>query len=212
MSETTMQVTMQVMPSFDPETLDWAKQDGLLPAIVQDARSRKVLMLGYMSRDALQVTLDSGNVTFYSRSKQRLWTKGESSGHTLRLMSIETDCDADTLLVQAEPRGPTCHLGRESCFPQAPGDELGELEALIARRYEERPPGRYTTKLFDAGIKRIAQKVGEEGLETALAAVVEDDASLLGESADLLYHLVVLLRMRGLSLSDVRRVLVDRRG
>ncbi len=207
-----MQVTMQVMPSFDPETLDWAKQDGLLPAIVQDARSRKVLMLGYMSRDALQVTLDSGNVTFYSRSKQRLWTKGESSGHTLRLMSIETDCDADTLLVQAEPRGPTCHLGRESCFPQAPGDELGELEALIARRYEERPPGRYTTKLFDAGIKRIAQKVGEEGLETALAAVVEDDASLLGESADLLYHLVVLLRMRGLSLSDVRRVLVDRRG
>ncbi len=207
-----MQVTMQVMPSFDPETLDWAKQDGLLPVIVQDARSRKVLMLGYMSRDALQVTLDSGNVTFYSRSKQRLWTKGESSGHTLRLMSIETDCDADTLLVQAEPRGPTCHLGRESCFPQAPGDELGELEALIAQRYEERPPGSYTTKLFDAGIKRIAQKVGEEGLETALAAVVEDDASLLGESADLLYHLVVLLRMRGLSLSDVRRVLVDRRG
>jgi phosphoribosyl-AMP cyclohydrolase / phosphoribosyl-ATP pyrophosphohydrolase len=202
----------QVTAGFDPETLAWDKQDGLLPAIVQDARTRKVLMLGYMSRDALQITLDSGDVTFYSRSKQRLWTKGESSGHTLRLISIETDCDSDTLLVQAEPRGPTCHLGRESCFPDAPGDELGELEALIARRYEERPPGSYTTKLFDAGIKRIAQKVGEEGLETALAAVVEDDAALLGESADLLYHLVVLLRMRGLSLSDVQRVLVDRRG
>jgi phosphoribosyl-ATP pyrophosphohydrolase/phosphoribosyl-AMP cyclohydrolase len=207
MSET----TLKAMASVEPETLDWTKQDGLLPAIVQDARSHKVLMLGYMSRDALQVTLDSGNVTFYSRSKQRLWTKGESSGHFLRLVSIETDCDADTLLVQADPLGPTCHLGRESCFPQAPGDELGELEALIARRYEERPPGSYTTKLFDAGIKRIAQKVGEEGLETALAAVVEDDAALLGESADLLYHLVVLLRMRGLSLSDVQRVLVDRR-
>jgi phosphoribosyl-AMP cyclohydrolase / phosphoribosyl-ATP pyrophosphohydrolase len=208
MSETTMQVT----PSFDLETLAWAKQDGLLPAIVQDACSRKVLMLGYMSRDALQITLDSGNVTFYSRSKQRLWTKGESSGHTLRLVSIETDCDADTLLVQAEPQGPTCHLGRDSCFPNAPGDELGALEAVIARRYDERPPGSYTTKLFDAGIKRIAQKVGEEGLETALAAVVEDDAALLGESADLLYHLLVLLRMRGLSLVDVQRVLATRRG
>ncbi len=200
------------LPALDIDALAWSKQDGLLPAIVQDANSRKVLMLGYMTRDALQVTLDSGDVTFYSRSKQRLWTKGESSGNTLRLVSIETDCDADTLLVQAEPKGPTCHLGRASCFPHAPGDELCELETVIARRYEERPPGSYTTKLFDAGIKRIAQKVGEEGLETALAAVVEDDAALLGESADLLYHIVVLLRMRGLSLSDVKRVLAARRG
>jgi phosphoribosyl-AMP cyclohydrolase / phosphoribosyl-ATP pyrophosphohydrolase len=205
--------TVIAAPSaFDIDALAWSKQEGLLPAIVQDATSRRVLMLGYMTRDALQATLDSGDVTFYSRSKQRLWTKGESSGNTLRLVSIETDCDADTLLVQAEPKGPTCHLGRASCFPQAPGDAFGELEAVIARRYEERPPESYTTKLFDAGIKRIAQKVGEEGLETALAAVVEDDASLLGESADLLYHLVVLLCMRGLSLNDVRHVLASRRG
>lgn len=198
--------------AFDIEALAWNKQDGLLPAIVQDANTCRVLMLGYMTRDALQVTLDSGHVTFYSRSKQRLWTKGERSGHTLRLVSIEMDCDADTLLVQAQPQGPTCHLGRASCFPNAPGDELADLEAVIARRHEERPPGSYTTKLFDAGMKRIAQKVGEEGLETALAAVVEDDAALLGESADLLYHLLVMLRMRGLCLDDVSRVLAQRRG
>lgn len=198
--------------SLDTDALAWEKQDGLLPAIVQDANTRCVLMLGYMSRAALQATLESGHVTFYSRSKQRLWTKGETSGHVLKLVSIETDCDADTLLVQALPHGPTCHLGRESCFPQAPGDELAQLEATIAQRYQDRPAGSYTTKLFDAGIKRIAQKVGEEGLETALAAVAEDDAALLGESADLLYHLLVLLRMRGLSLADVHRVLASRRG
>jgi len=206
MNETAMPTT-----SFDPDALDWDKQDGLLPAIVQDARTRKVLMLGYMSREALRVTLDSGHVTFYSRSKQRLWTKGESSGHTLRLVEIETDCDRDTLLVQAQPQGPTCHLGRDSCFPQAPGDALAELEATLAQRERERPVGSYTTRLFDAGIKRIAQKVGEEGLEVALAAVVEDDAALLGEAADLVYHLLVLLRMRGLGMTDVERTLADRR-
>ncbi len=208
MNETTLTSPFAI----DIEALAWDKQEGLLPAIVQDANTRRVLMLGYMTRAALQMTLDSGHVTFYSRSKQRLWTKGESSGHMLRLVAIETDCDGDTLLVQARPQGPTCHLGRASCFPHAPGNELSELEAVIARRHEERPIGSYTTKLFDAGIKRIAQKVGEEGLETALAAVVEDDAALLGESADLLYHLLVLLRMRGLSLDDVNRVLAQRRG
>lgn len=197
--------------AFDPSTLDWEKQSGLLPAIVQDARTRKVLMLGYMSREALQATLDRGEVTFYSRSKQRLWTKGESSGHTLRLVGIETDCDRDTLLVQALPQGPTCHLGRDSCFPQAPGDGLAELEAVVAQRERERPVGSYTTRLFEAGMKRIAQKVGEEGLEVALAAVVEDDAALLGEAADLLYHLTVLLRARGLGMADVERTLAMRR-
>lgn len=197
---------------FDPSTLDWEKQSGLLPAIVQDARTRKVLMLGYMSREALHTTLDRGEVTFYSRSKQRLWTKGERSGHTLRLVGIETDCDRDTLLVQAQPQGPTCHLGRESCFPQAPGDGLAELEVVIAQRERERPIGSYTTRLFDAGIKRIAQKVGEEGLEVALAAVAEDDAALLGEAADLIYHVLVLLRMRGLGMADVERTLSERRG
>lgn len=192
--------------------LAWDKQDGLLPAIVQDADSRRVLMLGYMSREALAKTLDSGQVTFFSRSKGRLWTKGESSGHVLALVSLEVDCDRDTLLVQARPHGPTCHLGTTSCFPSAPGDVLGELQALIRARHTERPPGSYTTKLFDAGVKRIAQKVGEEGLETALAAVAEEDAPLLGEAADLLYHLIVLLQARGLSLADALAVLAQRRG
>lgn len=198
--------------ALDIETLAWEKQDGLLPAIVQDADSHRVLMLGYMSREALQKTLERRQVTFFSRSKQRLWTKGESSGHVLSLVSLEVDCDNDTLLVQARPHGPTCHLGTQSCFPSAPGSVLGDLHALIRRREADRPPGSYTTKLFESGIKRIAQKVGEEGLETALAAVVEDDAALLGEAADLAYHLLVLLRMRGLSLADVERVLAARRG
>jgi phosphoribosyl-AMP cyclohydrolase / phosphoribosyl-ATP pyrophosphohydrolase len=204
--------TFRAPLDFDLDALAWEKQGGLLPAIVQHARSGKVLMLGYMSREALRATLESGWVTFFSRRKQRLWTKGETSGDRLRLLSLEADCDADTLLVQAEPLGPTCHLGRESCFPRAPDDAFAALEALIARRWTERPPGSYTTKLFDDGIKRIAQKVGEEGLETALAAVVEDDAALLGEAGDLIYHLLVLLKMRGLSLEDVKRVLAQRRG
>lgn len=200
------------MTTFDIEAAAWDKQDGLLPAIVQDAATLRVLMLGYMDRAALAATLASGHVTFYSRSKQRLWTKGESSGHVLALVSVEVDCDADTLLVQARPHGPTCHLDRTSCFPDAPGDGLAELDALIAQRERERPQGSYTTRLFEGGIRRIAQKVGEEGVETALAAVAQDDDALLGEAADLLYHLVVALRARGLALDDVRRVLAARRG
>lgn len=198
--------------TFDIEALAWDKQGGLLPAIVQDAATLRVLMLGYMDRAALAATLASGQVTFYSRSKQRLWTKGESSGHVLALVSVDVDCDADTLLVQARPHGPTCHLDRTSCFPDAPGDGLAELDALIARRERERPQGSYTTRLFEGGIRRIAQKVGEEGVETALAAVAQDEAALLGEAADLLYHLTVLLRARGLSLEDARRALAARRG
>lgn len=193
------------------DTLDWDKQDGLLPAIVQDAATLRVLMLGYMSREALLASFQTQQVTFFSRSKGRLWTKGESSGHVLRLVSVRTDCDSDALLVLAHPQGPTCHLQRTSCFPDAPGDGLAELEAVIAQRERERPEGSYTTKLFERGIKRIAQKVGEEGLETALAAVIEDDEALLGESADLLFHLLVLLRQRGLGLDDVRRMLESRR-
>lgn len=199
--------------AFDGDTLDWAKApDGLLPAIVQDASTHRVLMLGYMDRAALAATLASGNVTFFSRSKQRLWMKGESSGHVLSLVSILADCDADTLLVQATPHGPTCHLQRTSCFPDAPGDVLADLDALIAARSVERPAGSYTTKLFDAGVKRIAQKVGEEGVETALAAVAGDDTELRNESADLLYHLLVLLRARGLGLADVLETLRARQG
>ena len=210
---------------IDPARLDWAKGDGLLPAIVQDAATLRVLMLGYMNREALEATLASGRVTFYSRSKQRLWTKGESSGHVLELVSVDADCDDDTLLVLAHPHGPTCHLQRASCFPQAPGRKaapaqpsassadvafLAELDALVAQRERERPAGSYTTRLFEGGVRRIAQKVGEEGVETALAAVAQDEAALLGESADLLYHLVVLLRARGLSLADAIAILRER--
>lgn len=195
---------------FDPETLAWDKQGGLVPAVVQDADTQRVLMLGYMDRDALETTLASGRVTFFSRSRQRLWTKGETSGHVLELVRLEADCDCDTLLVQARPRGPTCHLGTSSCFMQAPAAALAELENLIETRERERPPGSYTTTLFEAGIARIAQKVGEEGVETALAAVTADDAALTGEAADLVYHLLVLLRARGLGFADVAKVLASR--
>lgn len=198
--------------AIDVEALAWDKQDGLLPAVVQDAETYRVLMLGYMNREALAKTLETRQVTFFSRSKGRLWTKGERSGHMLSLVAIETDCDADTLLVQARPQGPTCHLGTTSCFPNAPGDVLGELDALIRRREAERPPGSYTTKLFESGIKRMAQKVGEEGVETALGALADDDEGFLGEAGDLLYHLIVLLRARGFSLGDAKRVLKQRRG
>lgn len=192
---------------LDWDKLSWEKQDGLIPAIVQDADNGRVLMLGYMNREALTATLSTGKVTFFSRSKQRLWTKGESSGNFLDMVSIEVDCDQDTVLIQAHPHGPTCHLDRASCFPGAPANFLAELDALVATRERERPEGSYTTRLFESGIRRIAQKVGEEGVETSLAAVAQDDTALLGESADLLYHLIVLLRSRGLSLADAVAVL-----
>ncbi|GMU43825.1 MAG: bifunctional phosphoribosyl-AMP cyclohydrolase/phosphoribosyl-ATP diphosphatase HisIE [Xanthomonadales bacterium] len=192
-------------------TPDWSK--GLVPAIVQDADSGLVLMLGYMNEEALERTQRERRVTFYSRSKGRLWTKGESSGHVLELVSLALDCDADTLLVQARPRGPTCHTGTSTCFGDFPGPELvflGELSKLVEQRQRDRPPGSYTTKLFESGTRRIAQKVGEEGVETALAAVAQDADALLGEAADLVYHLTVLLRDRGLGLADVARVLRGR--
>lgn len=196
--------------SDELQSLDWAKGDGLLPAIVQDAGNLRVLMLGYMNAEALAATQSSGRVTFYSRSKQRLWTKGETSGHVLELVSMQADCDNDTLLVLARPHGPTCHLQRDSCFPDAPASFLADLDALVAQRERERPSGSYTTALFEEGIRRIAQKVGEEGVETALAAVVQDDTALLGESADLVFHLLVLLRARGLSLKNVSSLLQER--
>ena len=199
----------------DTSRLDWAKGDGLLPAIVQHWLSGEVLMLGYMTAAALAETQRSGHVTFYSRSKQRLWTKGESSGHVLVLKSLRIDCDADTLLIRADPRGPTCHTRTSSCFGDGadmrpPLGFLAELDALVAQRHAERPEGSYTTRLFDGGIRRIAQKVGEEGVETALAAVAQGDDELLGEAADLLFHLTVALRARGLSLGDAVNVLADR--
>jgi len=189
--------------------LAWEKQGGLLPAVVQDAATLRVLMLGYMDPAALRTTIESGHVTFFSRSRNTQWTKGETSGHFLDVVGIDVDCDNDTLLVTARPQGPTCHLGRDSCFPESPSASsfVGELDALIANRERERPAGSYTTKLFDGGIRRIAQKVGEEGVETALAAVAQSDEELLGEAGDLLYHLLVLLRARGLGLADVEAVL-----
>ncbi len=191
-------------------SLDWAKGDGLLPAVVQHVDTLQVLMLGYVNAASLQATLESGHMTFYSRGRQRLWTKGEQSGNVLAVQSIAVDCDADTLLVLARPAGPTCHTGAESCFPEAPKDFLGGLDRLLATREAERPAGSYTTSLFEGGIRRIAQKVGEEGVETALAAVAQDDEELLGEASDLVYHLLVLLRARGLSLEDVRTLLAAR--
>ncbi len=192
---------------------DWDKGGGLLPAIVQHARTGEVLMLGYVSRESLAATRASGHVTFFSRSKQRLWTKGEQSGHVLRVLSMHLDCDRDTWLVRAEPQGPTCHTGTRTCFADAsapPVAFLAELDALVATRERERPEGSYTTRLFESGLRRIAQKVGEEGVETALAAVAQDKDALLGESADLVFHLLVLLRARGMGLDDLVRVLEAR--
>ncbi len=195
------------------ETFDWAKGDGLIAAIVQHWRSGQVLMLGYVNREALSQTLQSGKVTFFSRSRQCLWTKGETSGNTLELRSVHADCDGDALLILAEPVGPTCHLGTASCFGDAAPSlaVLADLDDVIASRERERPPGRYTTSLFDAGVRRIAQKVGEEGVETALAAVAQDQASIASETADLLYHVLVLLRARGVPLDDVAAELRERR-
>jgi phosphoribosyl-ATP pyrophosphohydrolase/phosphoribosyl-AMP cyclohydrolase len=189
--------------------LDWSKGDGLLPAVVQHARTGQVLMLGYMNEESLRTTLTGGRVVFFSRSRQMLWTKGETSGHYLDVVDVSTDCDADAILVLADPLGPTCHQGTESCFAAAaPSDAhrlafLALLERIIAHRIADQPDGSYTARLFGEGIGRIAQKVGEEGVETALAAVSRDDEALVGECADLLYHLLLLLRSRDLSFERV---------
>lgn len=194
-------------------SLDWQKGAGLLPAIVQDADTQQVLMLGYMNAAALEQTLATRRVTFFSRSKNRLWVKGESSGHFLDLVSVEADCDADALLVRARPNGPTCHRGTCSCFSEGGATGvgfLGELERTIVQRIAEGGEKSYTARLVREGVKRIAQKVGEEGVETALAATAGDNEELAGEAADLLFHLLVLLRAKGLTLGDVTRVLEQR--
>ncbi|HEY1724287.1 MAG TPA: bifunctional phosphoribosyl-AMP cyclohydrolase/phosphoribosyl-ATP diphosphatase HisIE [Steroidobacteraceae bacterium] len=191
------------------DRIDWGKADGLVPAIVQHERSGTLLMLGYMNRAALEHTLARGRVVFYSRSKGRLWEKGESSGHHLTLVDVRRDCDADALLITALPAGPVCHTGSQSCFGD---DELTgaqglsfvlELERVIDARITEGAADSYTASLHARGLKRVAQKVGEEGLEVALAGAAEDDDALLRESADLLFHLLLLLRARALPLSAV---------
>ena len=199
------------------DDLAWKKMNGLIPAIVQDAFDGRVLMQGYMNKDALKVTLESGQVTFWSRSRETLWTKGETSGHILDLVDIHPDCDADSLLIRARQEGPTCHLGLDTCFdieakviPELAF--LADLERVIAKRDEDRPAESYTTHLLESGVKRIAQKVGEEGVETALAAAAGGDEEVLNESADLVYHLLVLLRSRKLELGSLVEVLEIRHG
>jgi len=185
--------------------LDWEKTDGMMPTIVQHSVSGEILMHGYMNQEALAKTLNEGKVTFWSRTKARLWTKGETSGHFLNVVSITPDCDNDTLLVLAQPIGPTCHLGTSSCFSPAAPDWtfLWQLEQLLAARKQADPDSSYTAKLYASGTKRIAQKVGEEGVETALAATVNDRHELTNEASDLLYHLMVLLQDQNLDLSTI---------
>ncbi len=203
--------------TFSPDQLDFDKSGGLIPAIVQDEATRQVLMLGYMNRDALQATLDKGLVTFYSRSKERLWTKGETSENYLEAISIQQDCDNDTLLIQARPKGPACHTGEQSCFHKLPYVDpsktgfLLELEDLLIRRKQELPEGSYTSKMFRKGTDKLAQKVGEEAVETVIAAKNDND-ELRYEASDLLFHLLMLLVDRNLPLEDLIAELKQRHG
>lgn len=194
------------------DALAWAKMDGLLPVVVQHVGTRQVLMLGYMNRAALEATIASGVVTFFSRSKGRLWTKGETSGHRLEVRSVRADCDDDAILVEAEPRGPTCHLGTQSCFgDEAPGvGWLAQLATIVAERAAAPASESYTARLLDEGPMRIAQKIGEEGVEVALAAVAGERAELVSETADLIYHITVLMQARGYGWEDVAAELARR--
>ncbi len=197
------------------ERINWEKVNGLVPAIVQDFQSGQVLMMGYMNQDALAKTGQTGQVTFFSRTKERLWTKGETSGNVLQLVNISLDCDNDTLLVKVNPVGPTCHTGTTTCWDGDPQEEsqmvwLHQLEQLLAARKESDPESSYTASLYARGTKRISQKVGEEGVEVALAATSGDKAELICESADLIYHLLVLLQDQGLSMNDVINKLKER--
>ncbi|ENJ1789666.1 bifunctional phosphoribosyl-AMP cyclohydrolase/phosphoribosyl-ATP diphosphatase HisIE [Vibrio parahaemolyticus] len=197
------------------ERINWEKVDGLVPAIVQDFQSSQVLMMGYMNQDALAKTGETGQVTFFSRTKERLWTKGEASGNVLQLVNISLDCDNDTLLVRVNPIGPTCHTGTTTCWDGDAQEEsqmvwLHQLEQLLAARKSADPDSSYTASLYARGTKRISQKVGEEGVEVALAATSGDKAELVCESADLIYHLLVLLQDQGLSMNDVVNKLKER--
>lgn len=204
------------MSAIDIEKLDWAKEGGLIPAIVQDAETQRVLMLGYMNREALLETVKTGEVTFFSRAKGRLWVKGETSGHKLKLVSMVPDCDDDTLLILANPVGPTCHEGTQSCFGDTVSSQayqlsfLAKLEEVIAQRITDKPEGSYTARIWSEGVTRIAQKVGEEGVEVALAAATQEDERLVSETADLLFHVALLLKSRNLSLLQAVKELEKR--
>ncbi len=202
--------------SVNPDQLDFAKGGGLIPAIVQDSETGAVLMMAYMNPDALTATLARGRAVFLSRSKQRLWEKGETTGHTLDVVDVLADCDNDTLLVLAKPRGPACHNGTATCFGNEPHSAaqrlvfLDRLEDIIAQRATDKPESSYTARLIDQGVARVAQKVGEEGVELALAGLGDTNEKVVDESADLLFHLMVLLRVRGLSLAQVVQRLESR--
>lgn len=193
--------------------LDFEKVDGLIPAIIQDNDTNKVLMLGYMNKEAVEKTQSEGKVTFYSRTKQRLWTKGEESGNFLYVVSIDADCDKDTLLIKVNPVGPVCHTGSDTCFGETNKEDilfLKYLQQFIEKRHQGMPEGSYTTSLFQSGINRMAQKVGEEALESVIEACNGTDDRLIYESADMLYHLIVLLTSKGLSIEDLARELQKR--
>jgi phosphoribosyl-ATP pyrophosphohydrolase/phosphoribosyl-AMP cyclohydrolase len=208
----------EALSQKDIDRLDFAKGHGLLPAIVQDATTGAVLMLGYMNREALCETFARRRVVFFSRRKQGLWEKGETSGNTLDLLEVRADCDKDTLLITARPRGPACHLNLATCFGDAAVTQaaslafLATLENIIEQRVTDRPEGSYTAKLHAQGIRRVAQKVGEEGVEFALAAVAESEETVTAEAADLLFHLLLGLRSRGVSLGNVIEELQRRHG
>lgn len=197
------------MKAEDIDNLDWQKSDGMLPAIAQHARSGRVLMLGFVNREALVQCFSTGMATFFSRSRSRLWMKGETSGNTLAIRSIDTDCDRDAILLSVEPAGPTCHTGTDSCFNEAM-PFLDRLDRLVEQRLQDRPAGSYTASLADGGVASGAQKVGEEGVELALAAVSESDDRVTSEAADLIFHLLVVLRQRGLNLDDAIKELERR--
>ena len=193
--------------------LDFNKMNGLVPAIIQDAETAKVLMLGYMNQEAYDKTIKTGLVTFYSRTRQRLWTKGEESGNFLDVVSIKEDCDQDTLLIQVHPRGPVCHTGTDTCWGEVNSEPvmfLKELQQFIQKRHEEMPEGSYTTSLFQSGINKMAQKVGEEPVETLIEATNGTNERLIYEGSDLLYHLIVMLTAKGLSIEDLARELEER--
>ncbi|MGN0224625.1 MAG: bifunctional phosphoribosyl-AMP cyclohydrolase/phosphoribosyl-ATP diphosphatase HisIE [Prevotella sp.] len=195
-------------------TIDFEKSGGLVPAIIQDATTNNVLMLGYMNEEAYKRTVATGKVTFWSRSRKTLWTKGETSGNFLNLVSISVDCDNDTLLVKVHPEGPVCHKGTDTCWGEVnnfnPLLFLSELQDFIEKRHEEMPEGSYTTSLFKDGLNRMAQKVGEEALEAVIEAVNGTDDRLVYEASDMFYHLIVLLTAKGLRIEDVARELLER--
>lgn len=193
--------------------LDFDKVGGLIPAIIQDDKTSKVLMLGYMNEEALAKTNELGKVTFFSRTKQRLWTKGEESGNFLNVISIKEDCDNDTLLIKVNPVGPVCHTGTDTCFGEENKEDVlffKYLQNFIEKRYKEMPEGSYTTSLFQSGINRMAQKVGEEAIESVIEACNGTDERLVYESADMIYHLIVLLTSKGLSIEDLSKELQKR--